>query len=154
MNVKIPSVAGAANMELQSIGQRDGADQGDPQVSAKTISNDGSIHVGVWECTPGGWPITDRGDTEVASILQRSYDEAKKLLVDNRDVLDRVALALLERETLETEELDLLLKNQDLPPFEKIIRDASAKGTKKTPESESSDGFSAGSVPDPEPMPS
>jgi len=69
MNVTIPSVAGAADMELQGIGQRDGADQGDPQVSAKTISNDGSVHVGVWECTPGGWPIVDRGDTEVASIV-------------------------------------------------------------------------------------
>ena len=93
-------------------------------------------------------------DAEVALVLRQKYDEAMKLLVDNRDVLDRVALALLERETLETEELDLLLKNQDLPPLEKVVRDASAKGTKETPESESSGGFSGGSVPDPEPMPS
>lgn len=69
MNVQIPSVAGATNLELSHVGQRDGADQGDPQVSAKTISNDGSVHVGVWECTPGGWPIVDRGDTEVATIV-------------------------------------------------------------------------------------
>jgi cell division protease FtsH len=93
-------------------------------------------------------------DAEVASILQKKYDEAMKLLVDNRDVLDRVAHALLERETLETDELDLLLKNQDLPPFEKVIRDTTFKGTKETPESESSGGFSGGNVPDPEPMPS
>ena len=30
-----------------------------PQVSAHVIFNDGSIHVGVWECEPGGWPIVD-----------------------------------------------------------------------------------------------
>ena len=86
MNVKIPSVAGAANMDLRPIGQRDGAEQGDPQVSAQTISNDGSIHVGVWECTPGGWPIVDRGDTEVASIVSgkgviTDADGAEQVLV-------------------------------------------------------------------------
>ena len=53
-------------MDLNPIGPRDGADQGNPQVSMQTISNDGSIHVGVWECTQGGWPIVDRSDTEVA----------------------------------------------------------------------------------------
>ena len=70
MNVAIPSTAGAANMDLNPIGPRDGADQGNPQVSMQTISNDGSIHVGVWECTPGGWPIVDRRDTEVAQIVK------------------------------------------------------------------------------------
>ena len=69
MNAEIPSAAGAADMNLDSIGPRDGADQGDPQVSMRVISNDGSIHVGVWECTPGGWPIVNRADTEVASIV-------------------------------------------------------------------------------------
>ena len=69
MKVTTPSAAGAANMDLNLIGPRDGADQGSPQVSMREIFNDGSIHVGVWECTPGGWPIVDRQDTEVASIV-------------------------------------------------------------------------------------
>ena len=69
MNVTIPSAAGAADMDLKLIGLRDGADQGNPQVSMQEIFNDDSIHVGVWECTPGGWPIVDRRDTEVASIV-------------------------------------------------------------------------------------
>ena len=25
--------------------------------------------IGIWECQPGGWPVTDRPDTEVAFIL-------------------------------------------------------------------------------------
>ena len=69
MNVRIPSATGAAEMELGHVGPRQGADNGDPQVSAKVIYQDDSIQVGVWECTQGGWPITDRGDTEVATIV-------------------------------------------------------------------------------------
>ncbi|MCP5040513.1 MAG: ATP-dependent metallopeptidase FtsH/Yme1/Tma family protein [bacterium] len=93
-------------------------------------------------------------DAEVADLLQGKYDEAMKFLVDNRDVLDRIATALLERETLETDELDLLLKNEELPPLEKVIHDPAQKDADSKPESESSGGFSGDGVPDPEPMPS
>jgi len=27
------------------------------------------VQVGLWECTPGGWTITDRPDTETVRIL-------------------------------------------------------------------------------------
>ena len=88
----------------------------------------------------------------MTQLLTGKYDEAKELLIDNRDVLDRIAMALLERETLETNDLDLILKNQDLPPFEKVIEEPSTSGGEPKPES--SGGFSGGGVPDPEPMPS
>ena len=68
MNVAISSAAGAASMDLDPIGPRAGADQGDRQVSVREIFKYDSIPVGVWECTTGGWPIVDRPDTEVASI--------------------------------------------------------------------------------------
>ena len=80
------------------------------------------------------------------------------MLSDNSDVLERIAHALLERETLATKELDLLLKNQELPPIEEtLVKPTSATtetgtGEKKKPESNG--GFSGGNVPDPEPMPS
>ena len=93
-------------------------------------------------------------DAEVTSILREKYDEALKLLADNRDILDRIAHALLERETLGTGDLDLLLRNLELPPLEEVIQDKSAKGADKKSESEPSGGFSGGNVPDPEPMPS
>ena len=93
-------------------------------------------------------------DAEVAALLQGKYDEAKVLLIDNRDVLDRIAMALLERETLNTADLDLLLKNIDLPPFEKVLEDTTAPNVTEKPESEPNDGFTGGNVPDPEPMPS
>ena len=69
MSNAIPSAAGAADMALEPVGQRTGADVGNPQVSMHTIFNEGSIHAGVWECTPGGWPTENRGDTETASIV-------------------------------------------------------------------------------------
>lgn len=69
MDSAIASITGATDMELSSAGQRAGADRGDPQVSVKEVSNDGAISVGVWECAPGGWPVVDRGDTEVATII-------------------------------------------------------------------------------------
>jgi uncharacterized protein len=77
--------AGAVSMPLTHVGQRAGADSGDPQVSAHTVSNADGIHVGVWECTPGGWPVVDRADTEVATIISggatlTSADGAKQVL--------------------------------------------------------------------------
>ncbi len=52
------------------IGPRAGADTGDPQMSlAEFYSADGT-EVGVWECTPGGWAIHERPDTEVVHILE------------------------------------------------------------------------------------
>lgn len=63
------SIYGATAMDLAPIGQRAGADSGDPQVSLCEISNVDGLSVGVWQCDPGGWPVIDRSDTEVATIL-------------------------------------------------------------------------------------
>ena len=70
MSAAIPSIAGAIDMALTPAGQRAGADSGDPQVSSATISNQDGVNVGVWECTPGGWPVNNRPDCEVAHILK------------------------------------------------------------------------------------
>ena len=70
MSTAIPSILGAESMALTPAGQRAGADSGNPQVSSATISNRDGVNVGVWECTPGGWPIENRQDCEVAHILK------------------------------------------------------------------------------------
>ena len=69
MTDMITVIAGATGMALTPVGQRAGADSGDPQVSSHTISNNDGIHVGVWECAPGGWPVVNRADTEIATII-------------------------------------------------------------------------------------
>ncbi len=44
-------------------------------------------------------------DKEVKALLHSSYEQAKKLLADNRALLDEIALYLLEKETITGEEL-------------------------------------------------
>ena len=48
-------------------------------------------------------------DAEQARLTDHAYEEAVRLLVKHRPALDRVALALLDKETLVREELDELL---------------------------------------------
>ena len=56
---------------------------------------------------------------ELSRILRERYDEAMRLLRDHRAILDRIADALLERETLEAADLALLVAGKPLPrlPF-------------------------------------
>lgn len=49
-------------------------------------------------------------DDEVEKIIMTSYNEAKQILEDNRLLLDKTAEALLEKETIETAELKVLVK--------------------------------------------
>jgi cell division protease FtsH len=91
-------------------------------------------------------------DQEIAGILTKKYDEARQLLIDNRDLLDRVAESLLERETLERPQLDMLLRGEELPapePSEPPVR--TNRGGRKD---DFADDNSGGGMPDPEPMPS
>ncbi|NLI81702.1 MAG: ATP-dependent metallopeptidase FtsH/Yme1/Tma family protein [Deltaproteobacteria bacterium] len=45
-------------------------------------------------------------DEEVRKVVDENHRRARKILMDHRDVLDSVALALLERETLDLKEMD------------------------------------------------
>jgi cell division protease FtsH len=58
-------------------------------------------------------------DEEVTRIVTECYSRAKKILEDDIDILHAMAKALLERETLDSEEIQLLLKRQPLPPLRK-----------------------------------
>jgi cell division protease FtsH len=55
-------------------------------------------------------------DAEVTRLLNESYGRAKQTLIDNRDLLERMAEALLERETLTAEDAEMLVRGQALPP--------------------------------------
>ena len=54
-------------------------------------------------------------DGEVRRIVTRAYDTARNILETNRDTLERIALALLEREVLDAVELKLLMEGKPLP---------------------------------------
>jgi cell division protease FtsH len=54
-------------------------------------------------------------DQEVRRIVTAGYEGARSILENNRDTLERIAMALLEREVLDAVELKLLLENKPLP---------------------------------------
>ncbi|MEO8452047.1 MAG: ATP-dependent zinc metalloprotease FtsH, partial [Gemmatimonadota bacterium] len=55
-------------------------------------------------------------DEEVKRLLDEAYQRATQLLATHRNLLDRIAEALLDRETLDTEDLALLRDGKVLPP--------------------------------------
>jgi len=55
-------------------------------------------------------------DTELKRLLGEAYERARDILTKHRDQLDRLAAALLERETLDREEVDLVMAGKALPP--------------------------------------
>ena len=90
-------------------------------------------------------------DEEITRILRELYDEARQLLSDNRELLERISDALLERETLERSELERLRVGEPLPPLVTVRprggpppRPSAAKPSK---------AFPGEKLPDPEPVP-
>jgi cell division protease FtsH len=57
-------------------------------------------------------------DDEVKKIIDKMYGRAKEILEDKMDVLHAMASALLERETLDAEEIKVLLEGGTLEPLE------------------------------------
>lgn len=60
-------------------------------------------------------------DKEVEKIIDTAYSRAKELLVKNKSKLKKIANNLLEKETLEGEELDILLKGVKLATGQQAI---------------------------------
>ncbi len=56
-------------------------------------------------------------DTELKRLLGEAYERARVILTERHDELDRLAAALLERETLDREEVDLVVAGKPLPPL-------------------------------------
>ena len=55
-------------------------------------------------------------DAEVRRLLGEAYERARHILAERRDSLDRLAQALLEHETLDREEVELVMAGKPLPP--------------------------------------
>lgn len=68
-------------------------------------------------------------DDEIKKIVQSGMDKAERILRDNIDKLHKMSDALLEREILDSVEIDMIMKGENLPPFEKIkSKDISKNG--------------------------
>ena len=75
------------------------------------------------------------------------------MLDENRDILDRIALALLSRETLDRHELELLRLGEELPVLVSPLAEPRPVSDDARPHEPKKD-FPGGNIPDPEPIPS
>ena len=60
-------------------------------------------------------------DSEVRRIVTEQYARARAVMEANRDKLDALANALLERETLDREEVAAIVEGRPLPPRQRIV---------------------------------
>ena len=85
-------------------------------------------------------------DVEVRRIAETGYRQAMDLLKEHSDTLVRIAEALLEREVLDSHQIDLLISGEDLPPMEASapppdsdpVSDPSADGSRDDPAGDAS----------------
>ena len=59
-------------------------------------------------------------DEEVKKMVSAGYSTAKDILSGNRDTLEKIARALIEREVLDASEIKLLVDGQNLPPLKPL----------------------------------
>ncbi|MEO8514853.1 MAG: ATP-dependent zinc metalloprotease FtsH [Ignavibacteria bacterium] len=59
-------------------------------------------------------------DEEVRKIVNRGMERAETVLKDNIETLHRLSAALLEREILDSAEIDTIMRGEPLPHFEKL----------------------------------
>jgi cell division protease FtsH len=60
-------------------------------------------------------------DVEIKSIVETQYNRVREVIRGHRDQLDRLAKALLDRETLDSEEIDAALEGRDLPERQRTV---------------------------------
>jgi cell division protease FtsH len=56
-------------------------------------------------------------DAEVSRLIDEAFQKATKILTEKRSVLDNIANTLLERETLEKDDFDKIVRGETLPPM-------------------------------------
>ena len=72
-------------------------------------------------------------DQEVRALIEEAYNEAMRILRENRNRLEALAEALLEREVLDAEEINLIISGKKLPAPLKKDEKAAAEGKIQKP---------------------
>ncbi|WP_446424743.1 ATP-dependent zinc metalloprotease FtsH, partial [Mailhella sp.] len=57
-------------------------------------------------------------DSEIKGLVDEARERCRTLLTENIDALHAIAGALLERETISGDEIDILMRGEKLPPFQ------------------------------------
>ena len=74
-------------------------------------------------------------DAEVIAILKESYDKAKELLSENRELMDKLAAFLIEKETITGKEfMQIYRKEKGIPEPEEEKKEKAGKSEENTGE--------------------
>jgi cell division protease FtsH len=89
-------------------------------------------------------------DLEVRRLIDEAYQAANSILSNHKDAMHRIAAALLERETIDAEEVKMLIDGKELPPMRSSLASPSDGGsgggqTVLKPDTRSGGGFPEGS---------
>jgi len=89
-------------------------------------------------------------DLEVRRLIDEAYQSAHSIVESNADAMHRIAAALLERETIDAEEVQMLIDGKELPPLRSILASPSDTGSNDVqqvlkPESRGGPGYPEGS---------
>jgi cell division protease FtsH len=68
-------------------------------------------------------------DGEVRSLADSAYQSAYSILEHNQPIMHRLATALLERETIDSNEIKMLIEGRELPPLPPVGGPSSGAGT-------------------------
>jgi cell division protease FtsH len=68
-------------------------------------------------------------DLEVRRLIDQAYQAAHSILDSHKDAMHRIAAALLERETIDAEEVKMLLEGKELPPMRSSLASPSDGGS-------------------------
>ncbi len=95
-------------------------------------------------------------DQEVKALVMSGYNNAHEILTENRDKLENLALALLDRETLGAKEIQDIIDGKEPPvdpPEDELSGDKTrARSAKPEPKpKDDSEGIMGGGLPDPHP---
>jgi cell division protease FtsH len=67
-------------------------------------------------------------DEEVKKLVTDAHEKALAILKDNIDILNRFAEALLEKEVLDSEEINMIIRGEELPSVKQDADSGSAEG--------------------------
>ncbi len=67
-------------------------------------------------------------DLEVRRLIDEAYQSAHVILEANQPAMHRIAAALLERETIDAEEVRLLIEGKELPPIRSVLATPTDQG--------------------------
>jgi cell division protease FtsH len=68
-------------------------------------------------------------DLEVRRLIDEAYQSAHSIVESHADAMHRIAAALLERETIDADEVKMLIEGKELPPIRSVLASPSDTGS-------------------------